>query len=98
MIVINRLIVCLLRWREENPSIVLEYEVDALRRDSYGYTPLAWACTQGHREAALLLYRWNSQALTTKNDKNHTPLQIATLRGSFQKYKFFSKLVYPDFI
>ncbi|KAK8738483.1 hypothetical protein OTU49_003900, partial [Cherax quadricarinatus] len=77
----SRLIVALLRWRDENPSLVLECEVDALRQDSRGCTPLSWACSRGHHHTALLLYRWNSQALHSKNQLGQTPLQCATING-----------------
>ena len=85
--------VCLLRWREENSSLLLECEVDALRRDSHGCTPLAWACMQGHRDAALLLYRWNCQAVQSTDHQGHTPLQCARLKGMvfylISQYQYF---------
>ncbi|XP_076033913.1 calmodulin-binding transcription activator isoform X6 [Oratosquilla oratoria] len=80
----SRLIMCLLKWREENPSLVLECEVDALRQDSRGCTALTWACSRGHRDTALLLYRWNRQALLAKNQLGQTPLECAQINGHFK--------------
>lgn len=53
----SRLACALLHWRAENPSSVLDAEVDALRQDSAGLTPLAWACAAGHADTARILYR-----------------------------------------
>lgn len=53
----SRLACALLHWRAENPSNVLDAEVDALRQDSAGLTPLAWACAAGHADTAKILYR-----------------------------------------
>lgn len=36
----SRLVLAMLTWRTENPSVILETEIDALSRDSDGYTPL----------------------------------------------------------
>lgn len=54
----SRLACALLHWRAENPSSVLDAEVDALRQDSAGLTPLAWACAAGHADTARILYRF----------------------------------------
>lgn len=56
----SRLACALLHWRAENPSSVLDAEVDALRQDSAGLTPLAWACAAGHADTARILYRFVS--------------------------------------
>ena len=53
----SRLACALLHWRAENPSSVLDAEVDALRQDAAGLTPLAWACAAGHADTARILYR-----------------------------------------
>lgn len=78
---LTRLIVCLLRWREENASLTLEYEVDALRKDGRGRTPLSWACIGGHKDAALILYRWNPHVIKSKDNQGLTPLQLAAEKG-----------------
>lgn len=36
-----------------------------------------WACSKGHRAAAVLLYKWNHVALNVKNDQNQTALECA---------------------
>lgn len=54
----SRLACALLHWRAENPSSVLDAEVDALRQDNAGLTPLAWACGAGHADTARILYRY----------------------------------------
>ncbi|KAJ4431083.1 hypothetical protein ANN_19678 [Periplaneta americana] len=63
----SRLVCAMLHWRAENSSLLLETEVDALSQDEDGYTPLMWACARGHRETAILLYRWNHTALNVRN-------------------------------
>lgn len=53
----SRLACALLHWRAENSSNVLDSEVDALRQDTSGLTPLAYACAAGHADTARILYR-----------------------------------------
>ncbi|KAB7505930.1 Calmodulin-binding transcription activator 1 [Armadillidium nasatum] len=77
----TRLIVCLLRWREENASLALELEVDALRKDGKGRTPLSWACLEGHKDSALILYRWNPQVIKSTDNQGMTPLKLAEING-----------------
>lgn len=36
----SRLVMAMLTWRTENPSVILETEIDALSRDGDGFTPL----------------------------------------------------------
>ncbi|CAD1477063.1 unnamed protein product, partial [Heterotrigona itama] len=62
----SRLACALLHWRAENPSSVLDAEVDALRQDSAGLTPLAWACAAGHADTARILYRFVHRFLETR--------------------------------
>lgn len=40
-----------------------------------------WACGLGHREAALVLYRWNHTALHIHNSSNQTALAYARAQG-----------------
>ncbi|OQR73106.1 hypothetical protein BIW11_03647 [Tropilaelaps mercedesae] len=40
----------MLRWRTDNPSWLLEAELDGLATDGQGNTPLHWACARGHLE------------------------------------------------
>lgn len=40
-----------------------------------------WACGRGHREAALVLYRWNHTALNIRNSSNQTPLDYGRAQG-----------------
>ena len=36
----TKLVCTMLTWRAENPSVILETEIDALSQDQDGYTPL----------------------------------------------------------
>lgn len=36
----SKLVCTMLTWRTENPSVILETEIDALSQDFQGYTPL----------------------------------------------------------
>ncbi|EDW02382.1 GH19921 [Drosophila grimshawi] len=76
-----KLVGAMLNWRAENPHIILETELDALSQDVHGFTPLAWACVRGHLECTLLLYKWNHNALKIKTQAQHTPLDLASLKG-----------------
>lgn len=76
-----KLIRFLIRWRVENPSIILEVEVDAFSFDANECTPLMWAVARGHREAALLLLRWNKGALNLCNKQGLSPITIGKKRG-----------------
>ncbi|XP_015114011.1 calmodulin-binding transcription activator 2 isoform X2 [Diachasma alloeum] len=77
----SRLACALLHWRAENPSSVLDAEVDALRQDNAGMTPLAWACGAGHADTARILYRWNAMALCVKDRQNRSATEIAAENG-----------------
>ncbi|XP_046809797.1 calmodulin-binding transcription activator 1 isoform X2 [Lucilia cuprina] len=77
----NKLVCALLNWRSENPHIILETEIDAFSQDSHGYTPLTWACSRGHLDTAILLYKWNQNALKIKNHAQQTPLDVADNKG-----------------
>ncbi|RLU27348.1 hypothetical protein DMN91_001149 [Ooceraea biroi] len=77
----SRLACALLHWRAENPSSVLDAEVDALRQDSAGLTPLAWACAAGHADTARILYRWNAMALRVRDCRNRTATELAAENG-----------------
>ncbi|PSN36717.1 hypothetical protein C0J52_11477, partial [Blattella germanica] len=73
----SRLVCAMLHWRAENSSLLLETEVDALSQDEDGFTPLMWACAKGHRETAILLYRWNHTALNVRNLSAQTATDCA---------------------
>ncbi|XP_067631146.1 calmodulin-binding transcription activator 1 isoform X2 [Eurosta solidaginis] len=77
----SKLVCALLNWRNENPNIILETEIDALSQDVYGFTPMAWACRRNHIELATILYKWNHNALKIKDNARHTPLDIAHIKG-----------------
>ncbi|XP_023215662.1 calmodulin-binding transcription activator 1-like [Centruroides sculpturatus] len=77
----SRLVCSLLHWRAENPSLILEAEVDALSRDKHDCTPLMWACERGHKEVALLLYQWNRTAVKVTDTQGRNPLSMAKERG-----------------
>ncbi|XP_025083042.1 calmodulin-binding transcription activator 1-like isoform X3 [Pomacea canaliculata] len=76
-----KLISVLIRWRSNNPSPALEYEVDAHSVDNHACTPLMWACAKGQTDAALTLYHWNSGPLRVCNKDGHLPLAVAHQRG-----------------
>lgn len=61
----SRLVCALLHWKADNSSNILEIEVDALRQDRDGATPLMWAYTRGHRDTALLLYQVEDENLVS---------------------------------
>ncbi|XP_062993601.1 LOW QUALITY PROTEIN: calmodulin-binding transcription activator 2 [Elgaria multicarinata webbii] len=78
----TRLIESLIKWRTLNAqSLDLEQEVDPLNVDHFSCTPLMWACALGHLEAAQLLYRWNSHALSIPDSLGRLPLTVARSRG-----------------
>ncbi|XP_005399687.1 PREDICTED: calmodulin-binding transcription activator 2 isoform X6 [Chinchilla lanigera] len=77
-----RLIETLSQWRSaEIGSLDLEQEVDPLNVDHFSCTPLMWACALGHLEAAVLLFRWNQQALSIPDSLGRLPLSVAHSRG-----------------
>lgn len=77
-----RLIETLSQWRSvETGSLDLEQEVDPLNVDHFSCTPLMWACALGHLEAAVLLFRWNRQALRIPDSLGRLPLAVAHSRG-----------------
>ncbi|XP_070562188.1 LOW QUALITY PROTEIN: calmodulin-binding transcription activator 2-like [Ptychodera flava] len=77
----DKLITLLVQWRADSPSVVLEIEVDPLNVDHFSCTPLMWACALGHCETALLLYHWQSQALSIPDYNCRLPDQVAKSRG-----------------
>ena len=81
-----------MKWRDKNGSPVLEWEVDALKKDEEGRTPLSLACFHGNREAALLLYRWNSLALSLKDNKGVDAIKHALEKGYKQLAEELKKL------
>ncbi|XP_018318832.1 calmodulin-binding transcription activator 1 isoform X2 [Agrilus planipennis] len=88
----SRLVCALLHWRAENSSLLLETEVDALSQDEDGNTPLMWACSKGHTETAVMLYRWNHTALNIKNSSLQTPLEVAKSNRHIALVKELEKL------
>uniref|UniRef100_A0A673V845 Calmodulin-binding transcription activator 2 n=2 Tax=Suricata suricatta TaxID=37032 RepID=A0A673V845_SURSU len=77
-----RLIETLSQWRSVGTgSLDLEQEADPLNVDHFSCTPLMWACALGHLEAAVLLFRWNRQALGIPDSLGRLPLSVAQSRG-----------------
>ncbi|XP_029726641.1 uncharacterized protein LOC109414816 isoform X3 [Aedes albopictus] len=76
-----KLVRTMLTWKTENSNVILEAEIDALSQDQEGFTPLMWACSRGHTETALVLYKWNQNALNVKNCVLESPLEVAKNRG-----------------
>lgn len=95
----SKLVLTMLTWREENSSIILEAEIDALRQDDEGFTPLMWACARGHNDTAIMLYHWNHNAINLKNRFQMSALDLAKSNGcAFRKsilitpqYSYFKK-------
>lgn len=77
----SKLVCAMLTWRSENSSSFLESEIDALSQDIEGYTPLMWACARGHIDTAVVLCRWNGNALTMKNNFHQSPIDVAKKYG-----------------
>uniref|UniRef100_A0A4X2JQW9 Calmodulin binding transcription activator 2 n=1 Tax=Vombatus ursinus TaxID=29139 RepID=A0A4X2JQW9_VOMUR len=88
-----RLIETLSQWRTmEAESLDLEQEVDPLNVDHFSCTPLMWACALGHLEAAVLLFRWNQQALNIPDSLGRLPLAVAHSRGHVQLARCLEEL------
>ncbi|XP_068919295.1 calmodulin-binding transcription activator 2 isoform X7 [Petaurus breviceps papuanus] len=88
-----RLIETLSQWRTmEAESLDLEQEVDPLNVDHFSCTPLMWACALGHLEAAVLLFRWNRQALNIPDSLGRLPLGVAHSRGHVQLARCLEEL------
>lgn len=51
-----------------------------------------WACGRGHRETALVLYRWNHTALHIHNSLQQTALSYARAQGQMALAKEIEKL------
>lgn len=76
------LIETLIQWRSiHSQSLAVELEVDPLNVDHFSCTPLMWACALGHTEAATLLFRWDSRALSIPDSLGRLPLGVARSRG-----------------
>jgi len=83
---------CLLRWKGENPSILLDMEIDAFSCDKNECTPLMWALARGHKETACLLYRWRRAAINLCDNRGFSPLHIARKKGFFDIVKEIEKI------
>lgn len=80
----SKLVCAMLTWRSENSNVVLESEIDALSQDIEGFTPLMWACAKGHIDTAIMLCKWNRNALNVKNNFLQSPIDIAKKFGYTQ--------------
>ncbi|XP_049290205.1 uncharacterized protein LOC125767566 isoform X1 [Anopheles funestus] len=72
-----KLVRTMLTWKAENSNVILEAEIDALSQDKDGYTPLTLACARGHTETAIILYKWNQNALNVRNHAQKSPVEVA---------------------
>lgn len=77
----HKFITILIKWRNENPSWLLEYEVDAHSTDLNSCTPLMWSCARGHIKTAVVLYNWNKGPLHSFNREGNLPLLVARQHG-----------------
>ncbi|XP_028340387.1 calmodulin-binding transcription activator 2 isoform X4 [Physeter macrocephalus] len=80
----------------ETGSLDLEQEVDPLNVDHFSCTPLMWACALGHLEAAVLLFRWNRQALSIPDSLGRLPLSVAHSRGHVRLARCLEELQRQD--
>lgn len=69
------------RWRAQNPSWLLEIEMDALAKDSEGNTPLHWACARGHLHIIRQLESLASGAVLVTNAAGAKPVDCAKSSG-----------------
>lgn len=76
-----RVLCTLLNWRLENSSPALEREMNPLASDQQGYTPLMWACAQGHRDVVALLAQWDPSALNIQERTGKSAWDVARHRG-----------------
>lgn len=76
-----RVLCTLLNWRLENSSPALEREMSPLASDQQGYTPLMWACSQGHRDVVALLAQWDPSALNVHDRSGKSAWDVARQRG-----------------
>uniref|UniRef100_A0A182SNB3 ANK_REP_REGION domain-containing protein n=1 Tax=Anopheles maculatus TaxID=74869 RepID=A0A182SNB3_9DIPT len=76
-----KLVRTMLTWKAENSNVILEAEIDALSQDKDGYTPLTLACARGHTETAIILYKWNQNALNVRNHAQKSPVEVARDHG-----------------
>lgn len=51
-----------------------------------------WACTRGHTDTAIMLYKWNHTALNMKNTTNQTALECARVNNHVDLVKELEKL------
>lgn len=78
------LICHLITWRKENPSIILEVEVDAFSCDKNECTPLMWSLARGHRDTSFQLLCWNKGAVNLCNKQGLSPIQAARRNGHYR--------------
>lgn len=71
----------LITWRRQNPSIILEVEVDPFSCDHNECTPLMWSMARGHRDTSLQLLRWNKSPINLCNKQGVSPLEAARKNG-----------------
>lgn len=77
----TKLIERFITWRVDNPSVILEVEVDAFSCDRNECTPLMWSLAKGHRDSAVLLFRWNKAAINLCNNQGNSPVHVARQKG-----------------
>ena len=56
-------------------------KVDVDLKDTYDWTPLWWAATQGHKDVVKLLVKIGKVDINSKDKDSRTPLWWATTRG-----------------
>ncbi|XP_068700308.1 calmodulin-binding transcription activator 1-like [Montipora foliosa] len=77
----NRLVCVLLKfWRQSKSGLVRD-ELNPLRKDEFGCTPLIWACALGQTVTTLTLLETEPKALLEPDARGRMPLQLARDRG-----------------
>ena len=77
-----RVTCALLNWRLENSSPHLHRQMDPLAADAmHGYTPLMWACANGHRDVVALLAQWQPAALESVDKCGRSAALVARQRA-----------------
>ncbi|CAL8140627.1 unnamed protein product [Orchesella dallaii] len=76
-----RLVFTLIRWKRENPSRILDSEVNPHQPDGLGLIPLMWCARYGHLECGIILAQWSPECLQKRDSGGLNPVQIAVASG-----------------
>ncbi|XP_076087484.1 calmodulin-binding transcription activator 2-like isoform X1 [Mytilus galloprovincialis] len=71
----------LIVWRTDNPSWVLDCQVDSHALDDMSCTPLVWACAKGYISTVQFLYHWNPDSIHIMTKDQLSPFAVAEKFG-----------------